>query len=85
MASDLEEVRTPTLLIVGGADRDTLGLNRAALAVLAGPKKLQIVPDATHLFPEPGALDAAVAAAVEWFGRYCGLHGDEQERRQAFL
>lgn len=83
LASALEEVRTPTLLIVGGSDRDILGLNRAALAMLAGPKKLQIMPDATHLFSEPGALDAVAAAAAEWFGRYCRQRGDEQERRQA--
>ncbi|MDK1491214.1 dienelactone hydrolase family protein [Sinorhizobium sp. 7-81] len=81
LASALEEVRTPTLLIVGGSDRDILGLNRAALAMLSGPKKLQIVPDATHLFSEPGALDAVAAAAAEWFGRYCGQRENEQERR----
>ncbi|MCA1408329.1 dienelactone hydrolase family protein [Ensifer sp. IC3342] len=81
LAAALDEVRMPTLLIVGGSDRDILGLNRAALAMIAGPKKLQIVPGATHLFPEPGTLDAVAAAAAEWFGRYCAQRGDEQEQR----
>lgn len=81
LAAALEEVRMPTLLIVGGSDRDILGLNRAALAVLAGPKKLQIVPNATHLFSEPGTLDAVAAAAAEWFGHYCRQSEDKEERR----
>ncbi len=63
----LERVRAPTLLIVGGADYDVIELNQQAAARLAGPKKLEIVPRATHLFPEPGALDAVIAYAVGWF------------------
>jgi putative phosphoribosyl transferase len=63
----LERVRAPTLLIVGGADYDVIELNQQAAARLAGPKKLEIVPGATHLFPEPGALDAVIAYAVGWF------------------
>ncbi|MEK1931212.1 MAG: alpha/beta family hydrolase [Pararhizobium sp.] len=77
----LKEVRTPTLLIVGGRDYDVLDLNEAALAMLAGPKSLQVVPDATHLFSEPGALDAVIAAAADWFGTYCRQPENEQEGR----
>jgi len=70
--SALARVRAPTLLIVGGADVDVLRLNRAALARLVGPAELIVVPGASHLFPEPGALDAVVDAARVWFLRYLG-------------
>jgi putative phosphoribosyl transferase len=63
----LEDVRAPTLLIVGGADYEVLALNEAALARLTAPKALEIVPGATHLFSEPGALDAVVETAAAWF------------------
>jgi len=63
----LEAVRAPTLLIVGGADYGVIELNEAALARLTAPKELAIVPGATHLFSEPGALDVVVDRAVGWF------------------
>jgi putative phosphoribosyl transferase len=63
----LERVRAPVLLIVGGADHAVLDLNRAALARLPGPKRLDIVPGATHLFEEPGALEAVIDHAGAWF------------------
>jgi dienelactone hydrolase len=63
----LERVRAPVLLIVGGADHAVLDLNRAALAQLPGPKRLEIVPGATHLFEEPGALEAVIDHAGDWF------------------
>lgn len=66
----LPQVRAPTLLIVGGADREVLRLNELAYAELAGPRELVIVPGATHLFPEPGALDLVVDAAERWFIRH---------------
>jgi dienelactone hydrolase len=66
----LARVRQPTLLIVGGEDDVVIGLNRQALARLAGIKQLVIVPGATHLFEEPGALEQVAALAVEWFQRY---------------
>jgi putative phosphoribosyl transferase len=66
----LQHVRTPTLLIVGGDDFETIELNQRSLARLRGPKALRIVPDATHLFAEPGALDAVIAHASEWFETY---------------
>lgn len=63
----LAEVRTPTLLIVGGADGEVLELNREALDALACEKRLAVVPGAGHLFEEPGALEAVVALARPWF------------------
>lgn len=69
-AAALEEVRAPTLLIVGGNDQDVLALNRSALACLTCPKELKVIPGASHLFSESGALDAVVAEANLWFTRY---------------
>jgi putative phosphoribosyl transferase len=66
----LRRVRQPTLLIVGGADELVLDLNRSALAELAGPKELAIVPGATHLFEERGALEQVARLAGDWFHRY---------------
>jgi pimeloyl-ACP methyl ester carboxylesterase len=66
----LARVRQPTLLIVGGEDDVVIDLNREALARLAGIKQLVIVPGATHLFEEPGALEQVAALAVQWFQRY---------------
>ena len=63
----LEAVRAPTLLIVGGADHVVIELNEQALARLRGPKRLVIVPGASHLFPEPGALEAVISHAAGWF------------------
>ena len=63
----LHEVRAPTLLIVGGDDHAVLNLNRAALERLQCQKRLEIVPRAGHLFEEPGALDAVIGLAREWF------------------
>ncbi|MCA1490516.1 dienelactone hydrolase family protein [Ensifer sp. NBAIM29] len=74
-AAVLEGVGTPTLLVVGGDDEDVLRLNRAALAKIAGPKRLEIIPGATHLFSEPGALDAVIEAAADWFESHCGRNG----------
>ncbi|MDT3397122.1 dienelactone hydrolase family protein [Streptomyces sp. B1866] len=66
---DLERVRVPVLLVVGGEDHEVLRLNDAAAARLAGPHSVYVVPGATHLFAEPGTLDQAAAAAREWFTR----------------
>jgi putative phosphoribosyl transferase len=66
----LPMVRAPTLLIVGGADFGVIELNEAALRQLRAPKALQIVEGATHLFPEPGAMDAVIDHASRWFDRY---------------
>lgn len=66
----LPRVRQPTLLIVGGADEVVIDLNRRALETLAGTKQLVIVPGATHLFEEPGALGQVATLAGDWFHRY---------------
>jgi alpha-beta hydrolase superfamily lysophospholipase len=63
-------VQAPTLLIVGGADRTVLGPNRWALARMRAEGKLVVVPGATHLFEEPGALDEVARLAADWFERY---------------
>ena len=66
----LARVMAPTLLIVGGADTEVLALNRAAQAAMSATTELAIVPGATHLFEEPGALERVSAFAVEWFHRW---------------
>jgi putative phosphoribosyl transferase len=66
----LPHVRAPTLLIVGGRDVQVIELNRIALAELRCEKQLIIIPGATHLFEEPGALDEVARLACEWFQRH---------------
>jgi dienelactone hydrolase len=66
-AAVLGKVRAPTLLIVGGRDEPVIELNRQALAELRCRKALEIVPGASHLFPEPGALDTVTVLARDWF------------------
>ncbi|HEU4343228.1 MAG TPA: dienelactone hydrolase family protein [Candidatus Binatia bacterium] len=66
----LARVKAPTLLIVGGNDFPVIELNLAALAQLRCEKRIVIVPGATHLFEEPGALDEVARLAREWFERY---------------
>jgi dienelactone hydrolase len=63
----LRLVRQPTLLIVGGNDATVIQLNRQAMALLSGPTRLEIVPGASHLFEEPGALEMVARLAREWF------------------
>lgn len=66
----LARVTAPTLLIVGGDDWPVIGMNQEALAQLTCPNQLIIVPGATHLFEEPGALEQVAAHAQKWFMRY---------------
>lgn len=66
----LSHVRAPTLLIVGSRDRTVLDLNRQAAAQLRAPVEIAIVENASHLFPEPGALEEVARLAGEWFARY---------------
>ena len=66
----LPRVQAPTLLIVGGNDHAVIGLNREALAQLTCEKRLEIVPGATHLFEEPGALETVARLAGDWFLRH---------------
>jgi pimeloyl-ACP methyl ester carboxylesterase len=65
----LERVRAPTLLIVGGADREVLELNRRTAGRLAAEHEIAVVPGATHLFPEPGALEQVIDLSVAWLAR----------------
>jgi pimeloyl-ACP methyl ester carboxylesterase len=69
-AEALARVAAPTLLIVGGADRQVLDLNRQAQRRMRCESRLEIVPGATHLFEEPGAMEAVVALAQAWFLRH---------------
>jgi predicted phosphoribosyltransferase/pimeloyl-ACP methyl ester carboxylesterase len=71
LAANLPAVRAPTLLIVGGADDQVLELNRAAQARLRCPSELAVVPGATHLFEEPGALEQVSRLAIGWLQRTC--------------
>jgi putative phosphoribosyl transferase len=66
----LRLVTAPTLLIVGGNDPEVLRLNRRVLPALAGEARLEIVPGATHLFGEPGALEQVSRLARDWFLRH---------------
>jgi putative phosphoribosyl transferase len=66
----LARVRAPTLLIVGSEDVPVIGMNEDALARLRCEKRLAIVPGATHLFEEPGALEEVVRLATDWFRQH---------------
>lgn len=74
----LPAVTTPTLLIVGGWDEPVIEMNQSAYELLTCEKKLIIVPRATHLFEEPGTLEAVADHACKWFLRY--LHGAENRK-----
>jgi predicted alpha/beta-hydrolase family hydrolase len=69
----LARVRAPTLLVVGSLDRQVLELNRQALAALRCEKRLATVPGATHLFEEPGTLEAVIDLACDWFTGHCSI------------
>ncbi len=66
----LAVVRTPTLLIVGGDDEQVISLNEEAMRRMRTPVQLAIVPHATHLFEEPGALEQVERLGLDWFTRY---------------
>ena|SRR5581483_3070869 len=67
---DLLEIKAPTLLIAGERDYPVIKLNETALNQLRCEKRLEIIPDATHLFEEPGALEEVTRLASGWFQRY---------------
>ncbi len=69
-AMALAKVGAPTLFIVGGADTQVIALNRQALAAVTGVGELRLVPNATHLFEEHGALEQVAAMAGDWFARW---------------
>jgi putative phosphoribosyl transferase len=66
----LRLVRQPTLLIVGERDTTVLELNRKAMRELSGETRLEVVPGASHLFEEPGALEEVARLARDWFVRH---------------
>ena len=68
--SRLPDVAAPTLLIVGGDDEPVIALNQRALRTMRCIRELAIVPGATHLFQEPGALEQVTTLATRWFERY---------------
>ena len=70
----LDDVRAPTLLIVGGNDDAVLELNREAAGRLRGEHRIEVVPGATHLFEEPGALDVVADLASDWFVEHLTLN-----------
>ena len=76
----LPRVQAPTLLIVGGQDTVVIDLNREAFSRLTVERKLQIIPGATHLFEETGALEEVARLAGQWFDIYLKIH---QKRRSA--
>jgi putative phosphoribosyl transferase len=67
---DLGRVSAPTLLIVGGLDTQVIELNEAAYAMLNCPREFTVVPGATHLFEEAGALEQVARIAADWFVRW---------------
>lgn len=71
----LGQIEAATLLIVGGYDEEVIALNEAAYERLSCAKALEIVPGATHLFEEPGALESVAALAAEWFSKHLNRHG----------
>jgi putative phosphoribosyl transferase len=68
--SALDRVRAPTLLIVGGSDHPVIEMNRAAMTRLRAETAIEIVPGATHLFEEPGALETVARLAAGWFTKH---------------
>jgi dienelactone hydrolase len=73
----LDRVKAPTLLIVGGRDHFVIELNRDAYKRIAGVKELKIIPGATHLFEEPGALEQVAFLASDWFIRHLQKEKDK--------
>ncbi|HZA05600.1 MAG TPA: alpha/beta family hydrolase [Propionibacteriaceae bacterium] len=79
----LGAVRAPTLLVVGGADEEVLRLNREAAAQISAPVDLRVVPGATHLFAEPGALEDVIDLAVAAMDRHLRSNTDEARERSS--
>jgi dienelactone hydrolase len=77
--SVLPKVRCPTLLIVGGDDVEVIELNRRALHRMTANARLHIVPRATHLFEEPGALEEVTSLAASWFHEHLVQPGREEQ------
>lgn len=78
-ADALATVTSPTLLIVGDADFAVIELNQRAYAMLSCIKQLIVVPGATHLFAEPGALEQVIAHGARWFSRFLNAMCDNSQ------
>lgn len=76
----LAKVRAPTLLLVGGSDHSVIELNRLAYSAMHCEKRIEIIPGASHLFEEPGALEAVAELAAAWFVRYLASPAPERMR-----
>jgi putative phosphoribosyl transferase len=79
----LPNVKSPALFIVGGDDQAVLALNEKAMAKMHCVKHLHVVPGATHLFEEPGALEEVVKVAVDWFSRHFETQSSRPKQRVA--
>ena len=77
----LRSVQAPTLLIVGSRDREVLELNQQAAARMKTEVRLEVIPGATHLFPEPGALEQVAQLAADWFAARLRASDSQGSRR----
>jgi putative phosphoribosyl transferase len=84
-ADALPRVTAPTLLIVGGDDVEVLALNRAAEQRMRCERRLEVIPGASHLFEEPGALERVAELAAEWFARHLAEAGGGRRATPASL
>jgi len=78
-------VEAPTLFIVGEKDRQVVALNQDALKQLTCAARLNIIPEASHLFEEAGALEEVAFLAADWFSRYLPNFKNQVERRGAAM
>jgi putative phosphoribosyl transferase len=69
-ADALPRVKAPSLLLVGGDDREVIGLNEVAAEAMSAPVEIEVVPGATHLFVEAGTLERVARSAAAWFERF---------------
>ena len=76
LAKNLRKVTCPTLLVVGGEDKQVIELNQSAQRSIPN-SKIAIIPGATHLFEEPGTLDQVVTLAKAWFEKHLNQHREE--------
>ncbi|MHB9106593.1 MAG: dienelactone hydrolase family protein [Armatimonadota bacterium] len=75
----LSRVQAAVLLIVGGSDTVVIGMNQEAFTHITAPKQLEIIPGATHLFEEPGALEEVARLATQWFQQHLGMSEGRRE------
>lgn len=81
--SVLENVKAPTLLIVGGFDEEVIALNKEAYSFMRCPKEIAVIPGATHLFTEPGSLEEVAKQAAAWFEKYLQNENAAQIKKPA--